>query len=231
MRLIEKYRPRTWSEVVGQAEALNAIDMLRPRGLGGRAYWISGPPGVGKTTIARLLAAEMADPLFVREMDAGELGAPAVREIAYEVHLMAWGRGGRAFIVNEAHSLRADVLRSLLTILEDLPEHVATIFTTTTAGEAELFSRSADWQAFLSRCVDLRLNHEPPGAVELVRRIADREGLGGAPEERWRLLADESRWNIRLMLQQVDSGRMAGRADHFREPANMVREREDVLYV
>lgn len=228
MRLIEKYRPRTWSEVVGQEEALNVIETIRPRGLGGRAYWISGPPGVGKTTIARLLAGELADPLFTCEIDAQELGIPRLREFEYEMHLLAWGRGGRALIVNEAHSLRADVLRALLVTLEELPGHVAVIFTTTTAGEAELFARSADWRAFLSRCVDLRLNHEPDGAADLVRSIAQREGLDGAPPDRYVDLARESQWNIRLMLQIVDSGRMLGRPGVQRQAE---RESEGVLYV
>ena len=48
-------------QVVGQGKAIRRIDVLRKRGLSGRAYWLSGQSGTGKTTIARLLAAEIAD--------------------------------------------------------------------------------------------------------------------------------------------------------------------------
>lgn len=55
--LYEQYRPRSWSEVVGQDKALGQLEALRSRGgLAGRAYWVSGQSGTGKTTLARLIA-------------------------------------------------------------------------------------------------------------------------------------------------------------------------------
>ena len=61
MQLHESYRPHAWSDVIGQDKALAKIDALRKRGLSGRSYWISGQSGTGKTTIARLIAAEVAE--------------------------------------------------------------------------------------------------------------------------------------------------------------------------
>src|SRR5262245_17092896 len=55
--LAEQYRPRAWADVVGQDRAVNRIQGLVKRGLGGRAFWLSGQSGTGKTTIARLIAA------------------------------------------------------------------------------------------------------------------------------------------------------------------------------
>jgi hypothetical protein len=75
MQLHEQYRPKTWAEVVGQEKAIAKINALRPRGLAGRAYWISGQSGTGKTTIARLLAREVADPINIDEVDATDLSA------------------------------------------------------------------------------------------------------------------------------------------------------------
>ncbi len=60
MPLYEKYRPDTWAQVVAQDKAVNALQRLSERvGLGGKAYWITGASGTGKTTIARLIAAEI----------------------------------------------------------------------------------------------------------------------------------------------------------------------------
>jgi Holliday junction resolvasome RuvABC ATP-dependent DNA helicase subunit len=59
--LTERYRPETWADVVGQEKVVGRILALAKRGtIAGRAYWLSGQSGTGKTTIARLLAAEVA---------------------------------------------------------------------------------------------------------------------------------------------------------------------------
>lgn len=47
MQLCEEYRPRQWCDVLGQDKIIRRIDVLRRRGLGGRAYWISGSTGTG----------------------------------------------------------------------------------------------------------------------------------------------------------------------------------------
>ena len=208
MKLFEKYRPKAWNEVIGQDAALRTIHLLRRRGLGGRAYWISGPSGVGKTTIARLLAREIAEEFFVTEIDAQQLTTPLLRQLRESMRLCAWGKGGCVLIVNEAHGLRADVVRELLVWLEELPGHTMVIFTTTTGGEAELFDRLTDFHPLLSRCIDLRLECEPAGAAEHVKRIAAAEGLDGAPAEAYEQLAAECRWNLRAMLNAVEAGRM-----------------------
>src|SRR3954447_17285380 len=62
--LTEQYQPRTWADVVGQDKIVQRVQALAKRGLAGRAYWISGQSGTGKTTIARLIAQEVADADF-----------------------------------------------------------------------------------------------------------------------------------------------------------------------
>ena len=61
MQLHEQYRPHKWSDVIGQTKAVRTIQALAKRGLGGRAFFITGSSGTGKTTIARLVSAEIAD--------------------------------------------------------------------------------------------------------------------------------------------------------------------------
>ena len=126
--------------------------------LAGRAYWLSGQSGTGKTTIARLLAAEVADDFSTQEVDASALTVAALRELERESQISGWGeKGGRAYLVNEAHGLRKDVIRQFLVMLERVPSHVVWIFTTTTEGEQGLFEDYDDAGPLLSRCLPLPL--------------------------------------------------------------------------
>lgn len=88
--LYEQYRPQTWADVLGQDKVISKIDRLRARGLAGRAYWLSGQSGTGKTTIARLIAAEVAEDFNVEEVDATDLSAARVRELE-RASLAVWG--------------------------------------------------------------------------------------------------------------------------------------------
>jgi len=135
MQLHEQYRPRAWHEVVGQDKVIQRIEALKARSLGGRAYFLTGPSGAGKTTIGRLIASEVADELFIDEIDASDLTPATLREIERTMHTTAWGKGGRAYLINEAHGLRRDTIRQLLVLLERLPSHVVVIFTTTNDGQ------------------------------------------------------------------------------------------------
>jgi len=86
-------------------------------------------------------------------MDAGDLTAERLREIdRTQWARCLGGRGGRGFIINEAHGLRAAIVRRLLCLLEPIPSHVVWIFTTTAEGQEKLFEDLDDGQPLLSRC-------------------------------------------------------------------------------
>ncbi len=208
--LHERYRPKSLSEVVGQPKALAVIESLRSRGIAGRAVWLSGQSGTGKTTLALLLAAEVADAICVEEFDAGELTPAAVRDLERRSAVKGLGKGGRAIVVNEAHGLRSDTQRALLVALERIPSHVLWVFTTTNDGQQALLFDSDDASPLLSRClrIDLARRDLAKPFAERARQIAQAEGLDGQPIERYVKLAQECRNNLRAMLSEIEAGAM-----------------------
>ena len=210
MNLYEKYRPAQWSEVLGQDKVIDQICQLRKRGLAGRAYWLTGGSGQGKTTIARLLAAEVADQWYVEELDATGLTPAALTKIETSLQTYSMGKGGRALIINEAHGLSRPAVRQLLVLLERLPSHVVIIFTTTNEGQLSFFEDKQDAAPLLSRC--LRLDLARRGLAEPFAQraleIANKENLNGQPIERYIRLCKDHRNNMRSILQAIETGAM-----------------------
>lgn len=212
MLLYEKVRPRSFDEVVGQDDVIRRLNVIRERGFGGRVFWLSGPSGAGKTTIARIIAAEVADPYAIVEIDAQRLSIEQLREFDRMCHFRPIGvKGYHCFIANEAHGLSSKVVSELQTVLEtDYVQTTSTwIFTTTTAGQQRLFDTKFDTMPFLSRAVMIELSAK--SFLEMATRlqqIAVDEGLDGQPLSAYIDLIRRCSGNMRKALNEIDSGAM-----------------------
>ncbi len=207
MQLYQQYRPASFADVVGQDKVLAKLAKLRSRGLAGRTYWITGGSGSGKTTIARILAAEVADDWQTVEYDTPrQLTVREIDQIRRDYCFRPLG-GGACIIVNESHGLRRDQIERLLGATENAPEWVTWIFTTTNEG-SELFDDLPDAGPFGSRTIPLNLARRglsEPFAVRC-REIATQEGINGKPLADYVKLAKRCGNNLRRMIQAVDAG-------------------------
>jgi len=210
--LVERYRPASLGEMVGQDTTVDAVAGLRP--WGGRAFWLSGASGVGKTTMARIIAREVAgtEPGHIRELDAGDLTESRVGAIAANTRPRALF-GGWAIIVNEAHGLKPAVARKLLSALEPIPEHCVWIFTTTKKGQKLLFEKTDDAFPLMSRCQCFELRSGLDKTVTArafahrAAEIAAAEGLNGTAEQAYfNAVGKRLQGSMRELLQAVERG-------------------------
>lgn len=211
--LTEQYRPRSFDDLVGQPDVKRRLDALRQRGLAGRAFWLYGTSGCGKTTAARLIAAEIADDWAVIELDALDVGIDKVRELEGLCRHKPISGQCHVFIINEAHGLSGKVISRLQTVLEHphVQANSTWIFTTTFRGQRKLFDSAMDAEPFISRAICLEFKHGDDVVLEFAlraRKIADQEGLNGKPLEAYVKLVRDSKCNLRQVLQEIEAGAM-----------------------
>lgn len=208
--LTEKYRPKSFDEVVGQSKAMKKIRTLLERGVGGRAILLTGESGQGKTTIARLIAQEIAKDYCIIEIDAQRVTLDVLREFDRLCLGRPLGGGYHVFIINECHGLNTRVVSELQTILEasHVQRNGTFLFTTTTKGQRHLFDTKFDAIPFLSRCIQIELDwrgSELDFALR-AREIAQNESLDGRSLEDYLKLATEHKCNLRSMLNYIETG-------------------------
>ncbi len=138
--LYRKYRSRTLSEVVGQEHVTTLLANAIKSGKVAHAYLFTGPRGVGKTSIARILAHEINElpysdesiHLDIIEIDAASNnGVEDIRDLRDRVQIAPVSAKKKVYIIDEVHMLSKPAFNALLKTLEEPPEHVVFILATT----------------------------------------------------------------------------------------------------
>jgi DNA polymerase-3 subunit gamma/tau len=217
--LARKYRPRVFSDVVGQEIATATLRGAIEEGRIGHAYLFCGPRGTGKTTTARIFAKALncekgprADPcgacercrsaedgsdVDIVEIDAASnRGIDDIRGLRESASYRPMRARFKVFLVDEAHMLTKEAVNAFLKTLEEPPPHVKLFFATT---EPEKLLPT-----FVSRCQIVRLSLIPEDAIAArLAHVFAQEGIraeAGVAEE----LARRSRGGLRDALSLAD---------------------------
>ncbi len=220
--LYRKWRPRTFSEVVGQAHITDTLQRQVAEGRVGHAYLFTGTRGTGKTTCARILAkavncehpidgAPCCECDACRGIDSGALldvteldaasnnGVDQVRALREEAVYTPSVLKKRVYIIDEVHMLSIAAFNALLKILEEPPEHLLFILATT-----ELHKVPA---TILSRCQRFSFKRLLPRDIqEQLLHIAAAEHIDLSPDGA-ELLARMANGAMRDALSLLDQCR------------------------
>lgn len=139
--LYRKYRSKSLAEIVGQEHVTTTLANALTSGRISHAYLLSGPRGVGKTSIARILAHEINGLKYDDEahLDIIEIDAASnrrideIRDLRDRVNTAPSAAKYKVYIIDEVHMLTKEAFNALLKTLEEPPAHVVFILATTEA--------------------------------------------------------------------------------------------------
>ncbi len=200
--LADRLRPRTLTEVIGQGHVLSPEgplgSMLAARSLSSLILW--GPPGVGKTTVARLLAAE-TDLAFV-QISAIFTGVPDLRKVFESARIRRQNGQGTLLFVDEIHRFNKAQQDGFLPYMED-----GTILLVGATTENPSFELNA---ALLSRAQVIVLERLTPTDLERLAQRAEKEmnralPLTGDAREALIEMADGDGRTLLNLIEQISA--------------------------
>jgi DNA polymerase III subunit gamma/tau len=239
--LARKYRPQTFSELIGQDAMVRTLANAIARGRIAHAFLLTGVRGVGKTSTARLIAkalncigadgqggptiapCNVCEPcraiaegrhIDVIEMDAAShTGVEDIREIIDAVRYASVSARYKIYIIDEVHMLSKNAFNALLKTLEEPPEHVKFLFATTEVNKVPV--------TVLSRCQRFDLRRIP--AEKLAAHFAEvsrSEGVEVEPDALGmiaRAAEGSARDGLSMLDQAIAHGAGAVTAEQVRD--------------
>lgn len=219
--LYRKYRPKTFSEIVGQEHVKRILKNAVKNNSVSHAYIFSGPRGTGKTSCARILAKTLnclnpqdGEPcnkcencheidagnfMDVIEMDAASnRGIDEIRKIRDRVSYLPAKGKMKVYIIDEFHMLTREAFNALLKTLEEPPPHVLFVLATTNLERVP--------ETILSRCqiLDFKLISDDL-IFEHLKKISKLEGID-ITDEALRIISEKASGSLRdslAILEQV----------------------------
>ncbi len=222
--LARKWRPQVWDEVVGQSHVTTTLRNAILYHRVAHAYLFTGPRGVGKTSVARILAKALnctneslhsrpcnacencVDITNGRSMDVFEIdgasnrGIDEIRNLRETIRYAPTQGKYKIYIIDEVHMLTAEAFNALLKTLEEPPEHVIFVFATTEPHKVP--------PTIVSRCQ--RFDFHRIGMSEIVallKKICEQESIS-IGEEALHLIARKADGSLRdseSILEQLIS--------------------------
>lgn len=219
--IARKWRPGTFDDVIGQEHVTRTLKNAITGGRVAHAYLFSGPRGVGKTTVARVLAKSLnctegptTDPcdkcaacleiaqgtsMDVIEIDgASNRGIDEIRNLRESVRYASVGGKKKVYIIDEVHMLTQEAFNALLKTLEEPPSHVVFVFATTQPLKVP--------QTIVSRCQRFDFRRIPAGMIsERLKKVCETDGYK-CDDSALALIAQRAEGSMRdaqSMLEQV----------------------------
>jgi DNA polymerase-3 subunit gamma/tau len=217
--LARKWRPQDFSSVIGQDNIVTALRNALAEGRIAQAYLFSGIRGVGKTSVARVLAKALncekgpaADPcnecqtckeitagsdLDVIEVDAATYSkVEQIRELTESLKYGPARDRYKVVVIDEIHRLSRQAFDALLKIVEEPPPHLVFVFATTESDSVPA--------TVLSRCQEFHFRRVQPAALtHLLRELTERESIA-ASDTALRLIARASEGSVRDAVALLD---------------------------
>jgi DNA polymerase-3 subunit gamma/tau len=224
LALARKWRPKTFTELVGQDHVVKALTHALDQGRLHHAWLFTGTRGVGKTTIARIMAKALnctgadgkgqitSQPCgqcqACTEIDGGryvdyiEMDAASNRGVEEMVSLLEKAAYApscarfKVYMIDEVHMLTAHAFNSMLKTLEEPPPHVKFILATTDPQKIPV--------TVLSRCLQFNLKQMPvPLIVEHLQAVLQSESISSEPNA-LRVIAKAAQGSMRDALSLTD---------------------------